>query len=330
MAASIVTKEQVFNFCDEIQEGGETPTITLLYPRFNNRGGYSTISKYLKEWKETHKEAQLPQRPPELPDDLIRPVEHALRSVMGKIEERANQRISEIEKRSEADIGAVGDELTTANSEIARLETEDTENKAALDKAKSELEEARQTIAARDEKIGLLEKSVSEHKIQAETSSSELVTINERLSHSETELKEVGAKLQEEHRKNTELDKKVTSLQTKLSAAATETEKKHAEIERLTKKLREAETAQIELVTVKKQLNEAETKLDRADKGQETYRRKAEESERNAISWKAKFEAVTGERDRLTTLFEKLGKKDHEEDRSKPKNDRPDELNLDG
>ena len=129
------------------------------------------------------------------------------------------------------------DELTTANSEITRLESEDIENKAVLDKLRSELEEARLTIAARDEKITMLEKRLTDERNQA--------------------------------------------------------------------------------------LKEKQTLVEQM----ETQRGKMGELEKSAASLEAKLSAVQDERNRLTTLFETLGKKDQPE----PKKDRPaDELKLDG
>ena len=219
MAASIVTKEQVFTFCDEIHSGGETPTITLLYPRFNNRGGYSTISKYLKEWKEAHKEAQRPPLPEELPADLTKPVEHALRQVMAKIDHRANERIAEIEKASESDVKAVNDELAVATSEIARLEEVETENKATIEKLSKELEASKLTVAGNRETIVQLENRLKEEKAQFE---------KEKL--------EAAEKLEAQRLKAEESEKTIASLQASLKAVEDERDRQTKLLETMGKK----------------------------------------------------------------------------------------------
>lgn len=219
MAMPIVTREQVFAFCDEIQEEGDTPTITLLYPKFNNRGGYSTISKYLKEWKDKHKGTQRPALPKELPADVIKPVEYALRQVMAQIDNIARARIAEIEKRSMADIKNIADDLAVAISEITRLEEVEANHKSKMNGQTEELERTRLTIATDIERISQLEDRLKDERSRAEKNR-----------------QEAAGQLEAQRLKTENLVKNVTSIEARLRAVEEERDRLAKLLETIGKK----------------------------------------------------------------------------------------------
>ena len=219
MAVPIVTREQVFAFCDELQADGDRPTITLLYPKFNNRGGYSTISKYLKEWKEEHKGAQIPALPQELPEDIVKPVEYALRRVMAKLDNRASERIAEIVRRSADDIKNVADDLAVATSEITRLEELEADYKSKLDGLTEELERTRLTIATDIERIRQLEDRLKDERTRAEKNR-----------------QDAAGQLEAQRLKTENLIKNVTSIEARLTAVEEERDRLAKLLETMGKK----------------------------------------------------------------------------------------------
>lgn len=120
-----ITKEQIFEACERIFSEGKTPRIEAIRTILGS-GSYSTIGKYLREWKE-----QSPDRADvtatEIPQELTSAAYDALKPVLTLIWDKASESVdSERIKTLEAE----NDRLREDLEELAGLRTT---NKALLD-----------------------------------------------------------------------------------------------------------------------------------------------------------------------------------------------------
>lgn len=86
-----ITREQVFQACDEIFSEGKTPRIEGVRSILGS-GSYSTIGKYLKEWKEQNPDS-VNISTTEIPQDLHNVAYEAIKPVIALIWDKASESV---------------------------------------------------------------------------------------------------------------------------------------------------------------------------------------------------------------------------------------------
>ena len=87
-----ITREQVFGVCDEIFYTGKTPRIEAVRT-FLGSGSYSTIGKYLKEWKEQNPDS-VNVSTSEIPPELHNAAYEAIKPVIALIWDKASESVN--------------------------------------------------------------------------------------------------------------------------------------------------------------------------------------------------------------------------------------------
>ena len=169
-----VTKEMVFKTANQILERGIKPTVEGVRRELGDTGSYSTLTRHLREWRETVGPFEKPGPLPELPDEVLEPVVNVLRQTVGHFEKAANQRILEAKQEADTKLQEAEKELEYANSEIARLESSASENEIETKRKRIEIQDLKITIAKRDERISVLENTLKLVRIQKKEEKDEL------------------------------------------------------------------------------------------------------------------------------------------------------------
>ena len=310
-----VTQDMVNSAAESIVQRGDKPTVEAVRRELGDFGSYSTLTRFLREWRESRKE-EVPKRPPpELPEELVTPVLQSLRMAAFQLEEKATARISDIQKDSETKRSEITDELRYATNEITRLERVETKDKTEIKQLKKELESAKLATAADKERITILEQEkIAEHK-KAETASTELTTVKERLQNMETECRQlVGEK---------------KSIEKELSSTGATLAQANSTIEGLKEQLvtmsKDKESLQSNLEKLKKRAVELTGDLKNATKLSDESTKKhsalLEKFEKQSTEiteikigngkLETRIEATNEERDRLAKLLEAMSKKDN-------------------
>jgi chromosome segregation ATPase len=150
-----ITREEIFSACDQIFEQGKTPRIEAIRSILGS-GSYSTIAKYLREWKE-----QAPDMPDstktDVPQELVNAAYDALKPVLALIWDKASEEIDSDRVRT---LETENDKLRSDLEELAGLRTT---NKALLDQIGS----LNQQIALARAGVGV-EDAESFEQLQAE------------------------------------------------------------------------------------------------------------------------------------------------------------------
>ena len=268
-----VTQEMVNSAAETIVQRGDKPTVEAVRRELGDFGSYSTLTRLLREWRESRKEEVPKHPPPELPEELVTPVLQSLRMTAFRLEEKATERITDIQKEAETKTREISDELRYATSEISRLEGMETENKTVIEQLKNELEKAKLSTAADKERITILEQEKLTEQEKAERATTELTTVKERLQSTEKDKESLQSKLEKSKERVAELTGDLKAA-TNLSNEST---KKHGDL--LDKfDAQSGEINELKIVNAKLQ---------------------------------TRIEVTNEERDRLAKLLEALGKKEN-------------------
>ncbi len=171
MAKAIVSQERVFEVADALVEQGITPTILNVQDGIGG-GSYTTVKRYLDQWKEA---APKQRRPVELPEAAVIRLMSLGREFWSLLDEQAGQQVEAIRAATREEIGAIQAQLDQAEQAIARLEAEreQADGRAAeQEQALREAVQARQAqtdrIAAAEAKAGELAARVTDLKDELE------------------------------------------------------------------------------------------------------------------------------------------------------------------
>ncbi|MBF0315624.1 MAG: DNA-binding protein [Oligoflexia bacterium] len=143
MGAHGITKEQVFDVAEKIQETGTAPTLQSIREALG-AGSYSTISKYLSEWKETlaSHSVEIPAPPAEY--------QSYMQKVWAATYKAANQ-ILEGEKEA-------------LRAERAKIKEEKDALVGALERVEDDLDKERLAVARAQKQIADLQKEVADQE----------------------------------------------------------------------------------------------------------------------------------------------------------------------
>lgn len=123
MAKQIVTQEGVNQACEALIAEGIEPSIVAVQERIGG-GSYTTVKKYLVEWKRQVEEEgnDIP-----VPDVILKKAAELARAVWVAGSNEANQRIAVIQENADKNIHALQTDLHQAQDEIVRLERVESE-----------------------------------------------------------------------------------------------------------------------------------------------------------------------------------------------------------
>ncbi len=124
MARNGVTGEQVAHVAEELEKAGKPVTVNTVRSALGETGSYTTISKYLRGWRQQRGDAVLPKAVERSAIGLLAGIWRALNRSVGR---RNDQRLAEVEKalrRNEKEIKKLRVELEESERAVAALEAE--------------------------------------------------------------------------------------------------------------------------------------------------------------------------------------------------------------
>jgi septal ring factor EnvC (AmiA/AmiB activator) len=117
MAKALVTQELVTTIADELYAAGVEPTILTVQERIG-AGSYTTVKRYLDQWK-----AQQAQRPAvEVPPEIAAKATVAVQAIWSAAVAQADQRVQEVEAEAQQQRATLQAQLQQAEQVIQRQE----------------------------------------------------------------------------------------------------------------------------------------------------------------------------------------------------------------
>lgn len=166
MARRGINKQKVFEAADRLAARGERVTVTRLREEMGNTGSYTTISAYLKAWRD--QDGGNDPDPERLPDGVeggaLQLVQNLWRG-LARLVERASE---ERRRRADAQFHQVEDEVGHAEQELQALAERHRQQEQLL-------EELRRRDAAREEAVQRLEREVEALRDRLEAATDEPV-----------------------------------------------------------------------------------------------------------------------------------------------------------
>ena len=122
-------------------------------------GSYTTVKRYLDQWKEA---APQQRRPVELPEAAANRLMSLGREFWGLLDEQAGQQVEAIRTATREEIGAIQSQLDQAELAIARLEAEREQAEGRAAEQEQALREAVQARQAQTERLATAEAKAEE------------------------------------------------------------------------------------------------------------------------------------------------------------------------
>ena len=158
MVAALITQEEVAQACRELMKAGESLSAVKVRKLIGDKGGYSTIQKFIKQWRESEeaKEAKADQLPAvvQLPESFTEDALLFLKKVFKLAQDEHAAKVEQIHQEREQAVAAAQLEVQEAVDYA-----EDLGNQA--EKLKEDLASERQKTAHLEEVIGTLKGQVS-------------------------------------------------------------------------------------------------------------------------------------------------------------------------
>lgn len=158
MARAVVTQERVFEVAQALVEQGTTPTILNVQDGIGG-GSYTTVKRYLDQWREA---APKQRRPVELPEAAVAKLMSLGREFWALLDEQAGQQVEAIRAATGEEIAAIQAQLDQAEQAIARLEAERDQAESRAVEQEHALREAVQAHQAQTERAAAAEAKAGE------------------------------------------------------------------------------------------------------------------------------------------------------------------------
>lgn len=158
MARAVVTQERVFEVAQALVEQGTTPTILNVQDGIGG-GSYTTVKRYLDQWREA---APKQRRPVELPEAAVAKLMSLGREFWALLDEQAGQQVEAIRAATGEEIAAIQAQLDQAEQAIARLEAERDQAESRAVEQEHALREAVQAHQAQTERVAAAEAKAGE------------------------------------------------------------------------------------------------------------------------------------------------------------------------
>ena len=177
MVAPLIDREQVFKEADRLFGSGERPTIARVYERIGRVGSFSTISRFLKEWR-SERQLSRADRPlgsgdrlevngrsfdfDSLPDELSRSAGLLLKALWEVAQGEAEQLIEVVRSESQAAVAEAQGEAEAALNQVVNIEQHVAQLNEQGDTLRSELMAERVARAAVEGEREQLSRALSE------------------------------------------------------------------------------------------------------------------------------------------------------------------------
>ena len=158
MAKALVTQERVFEVAQALVEQGTTPTILNVQDGIGG-GSYTTVKRYLDQWREA---APKQRRPVELPEAAVAKLMSLGREFWALLDEQAGQQVEAIRAATGEEIAAIQAQLDQAEQAIARLEAERDQAESRAVEQEQAHREAVQAHQAQTERVAAAEAKAGE------------------------------------------------------------------------------------------------------------------------------------------------------------------------
>ena len=158
MAKALVTQERVFEVAQSLVEQGIAPTILNVQDGIGG-GSYTTVKRYLDQWKES---APKQRRPVELPEAAVAKLMSLGREFWALLDEQAGQQVEAIRAATGEEIAAIQAQLDQAEQAIARLEAERDQAESRAVEQEQAHREAVQAHQAQTERVAAAEAKAGE------------------------------------------------------------------------------------------------------------------------------------------------------------------------
>jgi hypothetical protein len=120
MAKAVVTQERVFEVAQALTDQGTAPTILNVQEGIGG-GSYTTVKRYLDQWREA---APKQRQPVELPEPAVARLMSLGREFWGLLDEQAGQQVEALRAATREEVAAIQTQLDQAEQAIGRLEAE--------------------------------------------------------------------------------------------------------------------------------------------------------------------------------------------------------------
>ena len=158
MAKALVTQERVFEVAQGLVEQGIAPTILNVQDSIGG-GSYTTVKRYLDQWREA---APKQRRPVELPEAAVAKLMSLGHEFWALLDEQAGQQVEAIRAATGEEIAAIQAQLDQAEQAIARLEAERDQAESRAVEQEQAHREAVQAHQAQTERVAAAEAKAGE------------------------------------------------------------------------------------------------------------------------------------------------------------------------
>jgi DNA repair exonuclease SbcCD ATPase subunit len=178
MARAIVTPELVEQAADALVITGEEPSIIAVQEQIGG-GSYTTVKRYLEQWKAKQKQ----QPPIELPPEIATQGTLFIRELWANAATVAEQRSAEIRHAAQRQVGEAQAALASAEAAIARLE--------------SEAEQQAQQLASQEQQLATLRQELAEARSAAQIAEAHSNDLTQQLAELQRQAQQREAELAE-------------------------------------------------------------------------------------------------------------------------------------
>ena len=158
MVAALITQEEVAQACRELMKAGESLSAVKVRKLIGDKGGYSTIQKFIKQWRESEeaREAKADQLPAvvQLPESFNEDAMLFLKKVFKLAQDEHAAKVEQIHQEREQAVAAAHLEVKEAVDYAEELGNQ-------AEKLKEDLASERQKTAHLEEVVGTLKAQVS-------------------------------------------------------------------------------------------------------------------------------------------------------------------------
>ena len=210
MAKAVVTQERVFEVAQALTDQGTAPTILNVQEEIGG-GSYTTVKRYLDQWREAGPKQR---QPVELPEPAVARLMSLGREFWGLLDEQAGQQVEALRAATREEVAAIQTQLDQAEQAIGRLEAE---REQADNHAAAQEQALREAVAARA--------TQTERMAAAEAKAGELAA----------RVEDLKGELERAHARQTAEREAVTSARAEAQAAAVEAARLQGELTALKK-----------------------------------------------------------------------------------------------
>lgn len=178
MARAIVTPELVEQAAQALAALGEEPSIIAVQEQIGG-GSYTTVKRYLEQWKAKQKQ----QPPIELPPEIATQASKVIRELWASAANLAEQRSAEVRQAAQRQVIEAQAALASAEAAIARLEAEN--------------EQQAQQLSSQEQQLTTLRHELTEARSAAQLAEAHNSELTQQLAELQRQAQQLEAELAE-------------------------------------------------------------------------------------------------------------------------------------